>query len=298
MRPSPAWILAVACGCALEAAAACPTEDWPASRRERLIAAGFELQPGERETLARELPDCLGEADPRVRDEFALAALTHWLRGAALEAPLRREIGARLLALLVDPQDASGLRRPFVAIALAELVRADRLAPDYDQARHDAFLAAALGYLDGIDDYRAFDPREGWRHAVAHAADLALQLGLHPHTDAGARAALLAALTRRIAPADAPGYAHGEAERLARAVHFLHAHDAQSAEATGAWLDRLVDPSPWPDWSHSYRSLAGLARRHNTLAFLHALGFAARANGQGERSERIDAAITAILRAG
>ena len=41
-----------------------------------------------------------------------------------------------------------------------------------------------------VRDYRGFDAKQGWRHGVAHGADLLLQLSRNRHAvDAGAHAA-------------------------------------------------------------------------------------------------------------
>jgi len=41
-------------------------------------------------------------------------------------------------------------------------------------------LNAAANYLVALRDYRGFDDGVGWRHGVAHAADLLAQLALSP----------------------------------------------------------------------------------------------------------------------
>lgn len=43
------------------------------------------------------------------------------------------------------------------------------------EEREDMVRAAAL-FLAKVTDYRAFSDTEGFRHAVAHGADLVLQL--------------------------------------------------------------------------------------------------------------------------
>jgi hypothetical protein len=51
-----------------------------------------------------------------------------------------------------------------------------------------------------VRDYRGFDTAEGWRHGVAHGADLALQLVLNPAVDKPQIERLLAAVGRQVAP--------------------------------------------------------------------------------------------------
>jgi hypothetical protein len=71
-------------------------------------------------------------------------------------------------------------------------------------------------------------------------------------------------------------YVHGEPERLARAVFFLHRRELLEDAWWDRWFERLASPTPLPDWRAAERSERGLARRHNLLGFLHALAHAAR----------------------
>lgn len=69
-------------------------------------------------------------------------------------------------------EDPDGLRRPFAALNLAEVARANRIKIYLTDARRDAMLRAATSYMSAIEDYRGFDPQLGYRHGVAHASDL------------------------------------------------------------------------------------------------------------------------------
>lgn len=42
----------------------------------------------------------------------------------------------------------------------------------------------------------------------------------------------------------------------------------QPADYWNAWFQRIAAPAPLPAWDQACRSQAGLARRHNTRAFL------------------------------
>jgi hypothetical protein len=262
-----------------------------AEERARLLAlasSGFAVSDdGERQRRALELSDCLGDPDPALRDGVAFGALSTWLRAGILDELTRRALAERLLLQVEADEDAAGFRRPFAALALSEVARADRLAPSLPDALRRRIVEAAARFLATTRDRRGFDDAQGWRHAVAHGADLVLQLGLHPATTAGEAGRLCEALATQIAP-EGVAWVHGEPERLARAVFFIHQRGLVEDAFWDAWFAGVGSPAPQATWAASFTSAAGLARRHDALAFLHALAFAARAN-PGPASDRLAA---------
>ncbi|MBZ0101049.1 MAG: DUF2785 domain-containing protein [Thermoanaerobaculia bacterium] len=251
-----------------------------------LAGSGFAVSDdAERQRRALELSDCLGDPDPALRDGVAFGALSTWLRAGALDESTRRALAERLLSQVEADEDAAGFRRPFAALALSEVARADRLAPSLPDALRRRVVEAAARFLATTRDRRGFDDVQGWRHAVAHGADLVLQLGLHPATTAGEAGRLCEALATQIAP-EGVAWVHGEPERLARAVYFIHQRGLVEDAFWSAWFAAVGSPAPQASWAESFTSAAGLARRHDVLAFLHALAFAARAN-PGPASDRL-----------
>jgi len=250
-------------------------------RRTSLLALaerGFELaDAAERQRLALELAECLGDPDPKLRDEVAFTGLSTWLRAEALDEATRLALAQRLLPWVEAEEDAAGFRRPFAALALSEVARADRLAPSLPDAVRGRIVAAAAGFLETTRDHRGFDAAEGWRHAVAHGADLVLQIGLHPATTADEAKRLFDALATQIAPTGV-AYVHGEPERLARAAFFVHRRGLPGDDYWDAWFAALAAPGPSEAGAAAPSAAEALARRHDLAAFLHALAFAARAN--------------------
>ena len=196
-----AWLaLALA---ATPAAAACPPEGHDVDRLQALKAAGFAVEdPAERGALALGLLDCLADPDPALRDGLAYEALTTWLRSDALDADTRRALLDTLLPWIApDAGPGDGFRAPFAALALSEVARTDRIAAWLDPAARDALVEAAAAYVASVDDYRGFDAAEGWRHGVAHGADLLMQLALNPALVDAQKRRLLDAVARQVAPA-------------------------------------------------------------------------------------------------
>ena len=115
--------------------------------------------------------------------------------------------------MIAAPDDASGFRRPFAALALAEVARADRIEPYLTEPERHELAEAGAAYLRGVRDYRGFTAGEGWRHGVAHGADLMLQLALNPRLSRTDADRLLGAIAAQVAPMGPVYYIHGESAR-------------------------------------------------------------------------------------
>lgn len=220
------------------------------------------------------LAACLGDPDPAVRDNFAFTLWSEGLRGRHLAADQMRYVLARLSAIVAGPDDAAGFQKPFAALALSEVARADRVAPYLSEAELHALAGSGAAYLRGVTDYRGFVAGEGWRHGVAHGADLLMQLALNPRLARADADLLLAAIAAQVAPAASPSYVHGEARRLARPVLFLAKRSDIDDAAWAAWFQAL-HPDDAPRWKAPYASAAGLAAVHNSSAFGDAIYVAA-----------------------
>lgn len=293
----PYLLIALACAVASAAQAQCPTDEWTRERLLNLRKQEFVVDDLARSPLALQLVDCLGNADPAIRDGVAFTALSTWLRAQALPAATVDGLRERLLAALQQPKDDPGVRASFVALALAEVVRADRIRPQFDDAQRAELAAIATDFVRATDDYRGFDEHIGWRHRVAHGADLVLQLAVNPEVPADSVRELLDALATQIAPKGI-AYTHGEPERFARAVFFAHQRGVADDDWWQGWLSRVAAPAPFNDWSTAQQDNDGLARRHDVLAFLYALHFAAVAadNQRGKLLQaQLLAAITSVL---
>ena len=281
------------------AAAACPPAEWTRPRLEMLATEGFAVaSEAERQALAVALLPCLADPDPRLRDGIAFEALSGWMRSDALSVATRRAILQRLVPLLAPPAgDAgtatadAGFQRPFAALVLSEVARTDRLAAWLTQEERLGLLSAAAAYLPSVRDYRGFDETEGWRHGVAHGADLLLQLALNQALERPELDRILAAVASQVAPAGAaaggPFYVYGEPARLARPVLAVASRGLHSPAEWTAWLARITDPGPLGDWRAAFTTQAGLARRHDTRAFLEAMYVGARESGEADLEARL-----------
>lgn len=261
--------------------AQCPPAGYDHASLEALKAAKFEIaDAARRQSLARSLLPCLASADPLLRDGVAFEAYSTWMRADLLDQPTRVELLKQLRQMLQpEPTDPGGFRQPFAALVLSEVARTDRQVPWMTAAQRAGLVDDAARYLAAVRDYRGFDAREGWRHGVAHSADLVSQLVLNPAVDRASIDRLLAAVAAQVAPPGEHAYVDGESERLAGPVLFAAKRGLHTADDWQMWLMAVASPSPLPHWGAAFQSRAGLAKRHNLQAFLYALYVNARESG-------------------
>jgi len=269
---------------ALQAQADCPPEGQTRESLETLKASQWAIEDAAaRQTLALGLVDCLGDPDPALRDGLAYEGLSAWMRADALDEATLRTLRDRLYKGL-KADDPDGFRHPFSALVLSEVARTDRIKPWMKPKERSAMVVAATGYLTGVDDYRGFVDKEGWRHGVAHGSDWLLQLALIPSLNGKQLDRILDAVASQVVPATPHAYVFGEPGRLARPVLAIAKRGMYTPAQWETWLTALTPKLG--DAKLAYNDEAWLARRHDLLAFLTALYL------EADRSE--DAALQAL----
>lgn len=268
-------ILSLCLGALLSISAAiaddCPPQGWTKEKLAALRTAEFEIaNQSERETFAEAIVACTASPDPFLRDQIAYEALAHMLRGGQLRTEVRVRIARALLARL-EGDDPQGFAGPFAALVLSESVRADGIEPYLSDELRNAIAESAIAYLKATTDYRGFDEHEGWRHTVAHTADLLMQIARNPNVkDRAVLARLKDAVGAQIAPS-AHFYIYGEPERLMRPIILLAQRGVIAQSEWDAWFEAIGRPAPLASWDEAFASQAGLAKRHNLRAFLYAV---------------------------
>lgn len=293
--------LALALASALTAGslhAACPPEG---QTRDTLLAlrnAKWAVDDAtRREALAIGLVDCLADADPALRDEIAYEGLQWWMRSNALSTGTVRRISNQLLGRVTPraaASDGRGVAAPFAALTLAEVARVDRLSPLFSAAEREAFVNTAIGYLASVRDYRGYDPRDGWRHGVAHGADWLLQLSLNTALDKGQLDRMLAAIAAQALPPGEHSYTHGEGQRLMAPVFYIAKRGLHDTEFWTGWLGRIGAAGAWPEGQPI--SVSALARMHNARGFIWPLYAAVQETPDAAVRERLLPGLKAALK--
>lgn len=251
----------------VQAANACPPPGTSIAQLKALKASDFTIEDdASREQLAQSLIPCLADLNPFLRDSIAFEAYAVWSRGNKLSLTTRQRMVAQLSAWMDQP-DKVGVRQPFAALVLSELARADRINAYLSATERQNLLNLATKYLQNQRDYRGFDEKQGWRHGIAHGADLLMQLALNPALDKGQLDQILVAVRSQIAPSNGHFYIYGEPERLARPIIMVAMRGQHDDWA--AWFNQVVAPPSIQD--NAVPSQQSLAKRHNTRAFLLAM---------------------------
>ena len=256
-----AGILAAAALAAAGAAAACPA----AALREAKTAKWQVTGDAARQALALQAVSCLSSPDPAERDELAFEALQAWMRAGQLDTDTVQQLRTRLTAQLQAP-DPQGFARPFAALVLADVARVDRVKPYLSAEQRAELVGAATGYLRNVSDYRGFDERQGWRHGVAHGADIMLQFALNPALGRAEHEQVLSAIASQVAPPGEHFYHYGEGERLMAPFFYLSLAKTLASSDWDGWFARLAAPP-----AIAGTQQAALARRHNLNGFLQPL---------------------------
>ncbi len=299
MRLRTTWIAAALMLAAVAADAqpsACPPPAWNLVRLDALKRDGFKIPDTmERHELAVALTACLGHATPAVRDGIAFEGLSVWMRGGLLDQQTLQRLRSDLLKMLAPP-DPDGFRASFAALVLSEVARTDRLRAWMSDAERDEMVRVGALFLARVKDYRAFNERDGYRHAVAHGADLALQLALNPLTTKAQLDQLLLAVAVQVAPDADIAYWAGEPDRLARPVVFIAQRKLHTEGEWQAFFAEVTNPKPLESWRVAFLSERGIKKRHNVRAFLLSV-YASATAGEDPGVRQLIGPVTAALKA-
>jgi hypothetical protein len=256
-----------------------------------LKAAGYtDIPQTALDQIALDILPCLGDPNPKIRDGLVYETYAQLLRKDALSPTAKTTLFDNVLAVFTAQDDPTSFTRSFAALDLSELARADRVALYLSDEQRAKLVSATTDYLTNITDYRGFSDTEGWRHGIAHTSDLVLQMTLNPKINDEHIKDLRAALSHQIAPESGHAYIHGESERLARPIIYMARRGSFSAEDWQNWAQTLTDPAPFNSWNDMYTSEKGLAKLHNTKAFLNVLYI----NANESKDENIHMLFTAV----
>lgn len=279
---------ALACGLVLSLAAspsrgAAPTAPPPAPHDRAfwraIVKADFAVPEGtSAAALVEELSAYFSSPDPELRDDFAYAIPAAWIERGLFDAEASRRLVAlwsgQLSSGLSEPGDDRVLLRSFSALGLSSLAARDLAAPFLGADGHRALLDAALAYLSGERDLRAYDREKGWYHATAHTADLLKFLGRSPHLKGEDAARMLGAIETKLDTAGeilGQAFAWGEPERLADAATALVLSGKLDPQALEGFLTRGV-AAAGDLWKNGPRiEPARYAAVRNRQAFLNRL---------------------------
>lgn len=250
----------------------------------------------EKFTVAKQLLHCLASPDPVLRDEIAFTGLSQWLRANDFNADFYLAMFTTLTEVIsAEVTDEYGVYQPFAMLMLSEVARVDRKSPFLNDVQRDHLVTVGTDFLKLIEDYRGYDSTIGWRHSVAHTADLMLQLSLNPAIKKTHLDNMLSAISGQVVAKNHHFYIYGEAKRLAMPVIYTFLNDVYTIENWQIWLDELTASAPLKSWGEAYSSQQGLSKLHNTQSFLFAF-YALIKNSQNERLAQMVPALEEAIK--
>jgi hypothetical protein len=288
----PLFLLLLVSCISTSAMAACPPTNVDLAQLQNLKQSDWKItDPQLRQTTALALLDCLADPDPVLRDEIAFEALSAWMRADQLDTATTQTIFKTLLPELLAAPDAHGFIQPFAALTLAEVARVDRIKPFLNSEQRQKLVSAAATYLSQLRDYRGFDQSTGWRHGVAHGADLMLQLALNPALARAQHDEMLTAIAAQVANPH-HFFQYGEGKRLMAPVFYLARRGNFNAAEWESWFSALIAPLNKPAAATQVR----LAQTHNLQAFLFSLYFSLQESGDKVQKENMLPAVLKTLK--
>lgn len=270
--------------------AACPPANLDLAQLNKLKQDDWKItDPQLRQKTALALLDCLADPDPILRDEIAFEALSAWMRADQLDSATTRAIFKILLPELLGAPDANGFIQPFSALMLAEVARVDRIKAFLSSEERQQLVSAAATYLSQLRDYRGYDQTTGWRHGVAHSADLMLQLSLNPTLARAQHNEMLTAIATQVTN-PYHFFQYGEGNRLMAPVFYLGRRGNFNATEWDSWFSALTATLEKPAATTQVR----LAKTHNLHAFLFPLYFSLQESGDKDQKENM---LPAVIKA-
>jgi hypothetical protein len=233
------------------------------------IPDGYSLKE-----LTKVLFSYLSSTDPELRDEIGYIVYANWLEREMYTAEEVRAHVQELLANLTkgigEPESDSVFLRAFSILFLAEIVHNDNKKPLLDKDQIRQILEKGIGYLNAEKDPRGHIPVKGWAHALAHTADLLLELGRNRRIEQGDQDVILQAISNKLIHSTNWVYIHGEDDRLASAVIEILRRGLIPLEKVDSWATSFTTPDG-QDWKGAYVNEERNRAFQNTRNFLRSI---------------------------
>jgi hypothetical protein len=282
---------------AFQVAAKCESSSWDNAALLSIKEQGFIIDNVvDKRLVAQQLLHCLASSDPILRDTIAFTGLSQWLRSNDFDIKFYQEMFLNLMNVIESEiKDENAVYQSFAILMLAEIARVDRKMPFFTDVQRESLVDIGTEFLQSVEDYRGYDSTIGWRHSVAHSADLMLQLSLNPAIKKQHLNAMLAAISTQVVAKDNHFYIYGEPKRLAMPVIYIFLNDLLTVEEWNVWLNNLTSSSPLKSWGDAYSSQQGLSKLHNTQGFLFAF-YTLIKNSSNERLSKMIPALEEAIK--
>ncbi|MBN2115594.1 MAG: DUF2785 domain-containing protein [Anaerolineales bacterium] len=216
----------------------------------------------------------LSSTDPELRDKIGYDVYANWLER---EMYTKEEISAHVEELLAalakgigETESDSVFLRAFSVLFLAEIVYSDNRKPLLEKEQVQAIFEKGISYLHTEKDPRGHVPVKGWAHALAHTADLMLELGRNRHLNESDLQEILNGISTKMVHATNHLYMHGEDERLARAIMEVLRRDLIPLRKVELWAKSFLQPDGG-DWKGALEEEGRTRAFHNIRNLLRSI---------------------------
>ena len=215
------------------------------AKNDYKIPEGYTL-----EELTETLFGFLYSTDSELRDDIAYVTYANWLkREMYSKSEIRVHVNELLGNLdqgIGEPESDSVFLRTFSILLLAEIIYNDNKKSLLERDQVQSLLVRGLRYLEAEKDSRGHIPVKGWAHALAHTADLMLELAKNRFTGKEDLEKILRSIAKKLVHSTNWIYIHGEDDRLANAVTAILQRDLLTMDEIGAWIESMTKPdTPW-----------------------------------------------------
>jgi len=265
---------------------------------ETLAKNDFKIPKGHTlDDLTKKLLSYIGSTDPELRDDVAYIVYANFLKREMLSADIVRGHVLELLGNLEngigEADSDSVFLRAFSILLLAEIVYNDNKKPLLEQDQIRTILEKGLWYLDAEKDPRGYVPIKGWAHALAHTADLMLELGKSRHLEKEDLEKILNGLANKLVQSTNWVYIHGEDERLANAVIAILEKNLIQDKFLEEWFKTLIEPKG--SWKGAYLDEGKAKAYHNVRNFVRSVQNGIRRSGDLSQRENLQNMVNSGL---
>ncbi|CAH1191572.1 hypothetical protein PAECIP111892_00674 [Paenibacillus auburnensis] len=188
-----------------------------------LIKENGYKAPSDTFQLVQEMINNIGYLDAQLRDELIYTTLSHWIPGNSLTAYELEQLlpvvldNKHLLFKLGETNTDSVFTRSFSMLVIPLFFMRHRESPFLTREQIHQIKEKVFYNLKEERDYRGYDEKKGWAHAIAHAADALDDLAQCSELDENDLLTILNLVYEKMTITDRI-YSDGEDERMVRSI--------------------------------------------------------------------------------
>jgi hypothetical protein len=243
--------------------------------KEKLILIkenGYHQAPPDTFQLVQEMIDNIGSLDAQLRDELIYTTLSNWIPGNFLTINELEQLipvvldKNHLLFRIGETNTDSVFTRSFSMLVIPLLFTRHRETPFLTREHIHQIKENVFYNVHKERDYRGYDERKGWAHAIAHAADALDDLAQCSELDKNDLLTILDLVYEKMTITDRV-YSDGEDERMVKSIISVLNRKILSQTYVEKWIQRFGDVEKNPEFLPAFR------QKNNKKNFLKSLYF-------------------------